>query len=152
MLASTHENEEEQLLPIIKNLLLQIKNLKIIIAPRHIERSDSILKLFNKNNIISKIIDENNEVFNYILIYYPYDNVKCTEYPAMLVLAGLNDSQVQFWEPAKWVALLRSKNIGNEPLLLKTNMESGHSGSSGRYEKYKEIAFEYAFLLRVVGY
>lgn len=70
----------------------------------------------------------------------------------MLVLAGLNDSQVQFWEPAKWVALLRSKNIGNEPLLLKTNMESGHSGSSGRYEKYKEIAFEYAFLLRVVGY
>ena len=64
MLASTHENEEEQLLPIIKNLLTQIKNLKIIIAPRHIERSDSILKLFNKNNIISKIIDENNEVFN----------------------------------------------------------------------------------------
>ncbi len=64
MLASTHENEEEQLLPIIKNLLKQIKNLKIIIAPRHIERSDSILKLFNKNNIISKIIDENNEVFN----------------------------------------------------------------------------------------
>ena len=95
---------------------------------------------------------ENNEVFNYILSYSPYDNVKCTEYPAMLVLAGLNDSQVQFWEPAKWVALLRSKNIGNEPLLLKTNMESGHSGSSGRYEKYKEIAFEYAFLLRVVGY
>ena len=95
---------------------------------------------------------ENNEVFNYILSYSPYDNVKCTEYPAMLVLAGLNDSQVQFWEPAKWVALLRSKNIGNEPLLLKTNMESGHSGSSGRYEKYKEIAFEYAFLLRVVGH
>ena len=95
---------------------------------------------------------EDNEVFNYILSYSPYDNVKCTEYPAMLVLAGLNDSQVQFWEPAKWVALLRSKNIGNEPLLLKTNMESGHSGSSGRYEKYKEIAFEYAFLLRVVGY
>ena len=95
---------------------------------------------------------ENNEVFNYILSYSPYDNVKRTEYPAMLVLAGLNDSQVQFWEPAKWVALLRSKNIGNEPLLLKTNMESGHSGSSGRYEKYKEIAFEYAFLLRVVGH
>jgi oligopeptidase B len=95
---------------------------------------------------------EDNEVFNYILSYSPYDNVKHTEYPAMLVLAGLNDSQVQFWEPTKWVALLRSKNIGNEPLLLKTNMESGHSGSSGRYEKYKEIAFEYAFLLRVVGY
>ena len=95
---------------------------------------------------------EDNEVFNYILSYSPYDNVKHTEYPAMLVLAGLNDSQVQFWEPTKWVALLRSKNIGNEPLLLKTNMESAHSGSSGRYEKYKEIAFEYAFLLRVVGH
>jgi len=92
------------------------------------------------------------EVFNYILSYSPYDNVEQTEYPAMLVLAGLNDSQVQFWEPVKWVALLRSKNIGNKPLLLKTNMDSGHSGSSGRYEKYKEIAFEYAFLLRVVGH
>ena len=91
------------------------------------------------------------EVFDYILSYSPYDNVKQVEYPAMLVMAGLNDSQVQCWEPAKWVALLRTKKIGNKPLLLKINMESGHGGSSGRHEKYKEIAFEYSFLLRVVN-
>ena len=90
--------------------------------------------------------------FDYILSYSPYDNVKQAEYPAMLVMAGLNDSQVQCWEPAKWVALLRTKKIGNNPLMLKINMESGHSGSSARHEKYKEIAFEYAFLLRVVGH
>jgi len=67
-------------------------------------------------------------------------------------MAGLNDSQVQCWEPAKWVALLRTKKIGNKPLMLKINMKSGHGGSSARYEKYKEIAFEYAFLLRVVDH
>ena len=92
------------------------------------------------------------EFFDYILSYSPYDNVKQVEYPAMLVMAGLNDSQVQCWEPAKWVAQLRTKKIGNKPLILKINMESGHGGSSARYEKYKEIAFEYAFLLRVVDH
>jgi oligopeptidase B len=92
------------------------------------------------------------EFFDYILSYSPYDNVKRAAYPAMLVMAGLNDSQVQCWEPAKWVALLRTKKIGNKPLMLKINMKSGHGGSSARYEKYKEIAFEYAFLLRVVDH
>ena len=78
--------------------------------------------------------------------------MKRVEYPAMLVMAGLNDSQVQCWEPAKWVAQLRTKKIGNNPLMLKINMGSGHSGSSARHEKYKEIAFEYAFFLREVDH
>lgn len=87
------------------------------------------------------------EYYDYILSYSPYDNVAEKNYPAMLVLTGLHDSQVQYWEPAKWVAKLRDKKLGNNILLLKTNMEAGHGGASGRFEKFKEVALEYAFLL-----
>ena len=91
------------------------------------------------------------EYYDYILSYSPYDNVEAKGYPAMLVTAGLHDSQVQYWEPAKWVARLRAMKTDANPLLLKTNMEAGHGGASGRYERYRETAFEYAFLLDLAG-
>ncbi len=86
--------------------------------------------------------------FDYMIKYSPYDNVKAQAYPAMLVEVSLNDSQVPYWEGAKFVAKLRSMKTDNNVLLLKTNMGAGHGGSSGRYDRLKEIAFEYAFLLR----
>jgi oligopeptidase B len=89
----------------------------------------------------------NNEYYKYILSYSPYDNVGKKNYPSMLVMTGLHDSQVQYWEPAKWVAKLRNMKTSNNILLLKTNMDSGHGGASGRFEKFKEIALEYTFLL-----
>lgn len=85
--------------------------------------------------------------YNYMLSYSPYDNVEKKEYPAMLVTTGLHDSQVQYWEPAKWVAKLRDYKTDDNTLLLWTNMDYGHSGASGRFARYKEIALEYAFLL-----
>ncbi|MGH7459274.1 MAG: S9 family peptidase [Longimicrobiaceae bacterium] len=87
------------------------------------------------------------EYYHYILSYSPYDNVEPKEYPHMLVTTGLHDSQVQYWEPAKWVAKLRAVKTGDSVLLLKTKMEAGHGGASARDERYREIAFEYAFLL-----
>lgn len=87
------------------------------------------------------------EYFHYMRTYSPYDNVKHQEYPALLVTAGLNDPRVQFWEPAKWVAKLRDHKKDQNQLLLKTNMDAGHMGASGRYEYLKEVAFEQAFLL-----
>ena len=89
--------------------------------------------------------------YRYIKSYSPYDNVEPKAYPNMLVTAGLNDPRVQYWEPAKWVAKLRTKNTGKNLLLLKTNMGGGHFGKSGRYDKFQEVAFEYAFMLRTVG-
>lgn len=86
--------------------------------------------------------------YHYMLEYSPYDNVKRTEYPHMLITAGLNDSQVQYWEPAKWVAKLRDYKTDDHLLLLKTNLNAGHIGSSGRFEYLKEIAVEWAFLLK----
>ena len=85
--------------------------------------------------------------YDYMKSYSPYDNVEAKEYPIMLILAGLNDSRVSYWEPAKWTAKLRDMKIDQNLLLLKTNMGAGHGGASGRYESLKEIAFEYAFLL-----
>ena len=85
--------------------------------------------------------------FEDILAYSPYDNVEKKDYPALLVLAGLHDSQVQYWEPAKWVAKLRALKTDGNPLLLKTNMDAGHGGVSGRYRRYRETALQYAFLL-----
>ena len=87
------------------------------------------------------------EAFEDILAYSPYDNVEAKDYPALLVLAGLHDSQVQYWEPAKWVAKLRALKTDGNPLLLKTNMDAGHGGVSGRYRRYRETALQYAFLL-----
>ena len=91
------------------------------------------------------------EYYDYMLSYSPYDNIEAKEYPNMLVTTGLHDSQVQYWEPAKWVAKLRELKKGDNMLLLKTNMDAGHGGASGRFEAYKETALEYAFLLNLVG-
>ncbi|MGC6430694.1 MAG: S9 family peptidase [Jejuia sp.] len=90
----------------------------------------------------------NEKVFyDYMKSYSPYDNVVAQNYPNMLVTTGLHDSQVQYWEPAKWVAKLRDFKTDNHKLLLHTDMDSGHGGASGRFESLKEVAREYAFLL-----
>jgi oligopeptidase B len=91
------------------------------------------------------------EEYEYMLSYSPYDNVEAKEYPNMLVLTGLHDSQVQYWEPAKWVARLREKKTDDNILLFKTNMTAGHGGSYGRFERLKEDALAYAFLLDLCG-
>ena len=91
------------------------------------------------------------EYYDYILSYSPYDNVQPQDYPHLLATTGLHDSQVQCWEPAKWVAKLRATKTDDNRLLLKTNMEAGHGGASGRYQRYKETAFYYAFLLDLAG-
>lgn len=92
---------------------------------------------------------KNKDSYEYMLSYSPYDNVTEQNYPHMLVTTGLFDSQVQYWEPAKWVAKLRDKKTDDNLLLLRTNMEAGHGGASGRFERFKEIALEYAFLLKL---
>lgn len=87
------------------------------------------------------------EYYEYIKSYSPYDNIEAKSYPAMLVSTGLHDSQVQYWEPAKWVARLRELKTDDRPLLLHTNLEAGHGGASGRFRRHKETALEYAFIL-----
>lgn len=89
--------------------------------------------------------------YDYIKTYSPYDNVEAKAYPNLLITAGLNDPRVQYWEPAKWTAKLRLLKADDNRLLLKTNMGAGHGGASGRYEALKEVAFEYAFILDVLG-
>jgi oligopeptidase B len=91
------------------------------------------------------------EYYDYMLSYSPYDNVEAKDYPAMLVTTGLHDSQVQYWEPAKWVAKLRYLKTDHNPLLLHTNMDAGHGGQSGRFRAFKEVARDYAFLLDLAG-
>ncbi len=91
------------------------------------------------------------QYYDYMKSYSPYDNVKAQAYPNMLVTTGLHDSQVQYWEPAKWVALLRVKKTDNNLLFLDTNMDAGHGGASGRFEAIKEVAKEYSFLLDLEG-
>jgi oligopeptidase B len=91
------------------------------------------------------------EYYDYMLSYSPYDNVTAQAYPNLLVTTGLHDSQVQYWEPAKWVAKLRTLKTDQNQLLLHTNMEAGHGGASGRFEALKEIALEYAFMLNLLG-
>lgn len=89
--------------------------------------------------------------YDYMKSYSPYDNVKTQNYPNMLVTTGLHDSQVQYWEPAKWVAKLRTKKTDKNILLLHTNMDAGHGGASGRFEQLKELAKEFSFLLDLEG-
>jgi len=89
--------------------------------------------------------------YDYMLSYSPYDNVRRAEYPAMLVTTGLWDSQVQYYEPAKWVAKLRALKTDQRPLLLYVDMDSGHGGKSGRFQHYREVAMEYAFLLHLAA-
>jgi len=93
----------------------------------------------------------NKEAYEYILSYSPYDNVEAKAYPNMLVTTGLHDSQVQYFEPAKWVAKLRELKTDNNVLLMHTNMVAGHGGASGRFERYKITALEYAFMLDLAG-
>jgi oligopeptidase B len=85
--------------------------------------------------------------YDYMLSYSPYDQVEAKDYPNILVTTGLHDSQVQYWEPAKWVARLRDMKTDDNLLLMYCNMDTGHGGASGRYERYRETAMEYAFLL-----
>jgi len=92
------------------------------------------------------------QAFEYMLSYSPYDNLKAGPYPATLVKTSLNDSQVMYWEPAKFIAKLRTlKTNPEQPLLLHINMDAGHGGASGRYDYLKEIAMDYAFLLSELG-
>jgi len=89
--------------------------------------------------------------YDYMLSYSPYDQVTAQDYPAMLVTTGLYDRQVQYFEPTKWVAKLRALKTDQNPLLLKTNMEAGHGGASGRYRALEETALSYVFMLDLLG-
>ena len=89
--------------------------------------------------------------YRYILSYSPYDNVAAKPYPAMMVSTGLHDSQVQYFEPAKWVARLRARKTDTQPLVFKINMEAGHGGKSGRFTRLQEVAEEYAFIADLAG-
>ena len=91
------------------------------------------------------------EYYEYMLSYSPYDQVEAKAYPNLLVTTGLHDSQVQYFEPAKWVARLRRLKSDDNPLLFRTNMEAGHGGASGRFRKHRETALECAFLLWLAG-
>lgn len=91
------------------------------------------------------------EYYDYMLSYSPYDQVEAKNYPNMLVTTGLHDSQVQYWEPAKWVAKLREMKTDNNVLLLHTNMEAGHGGATGRFKRFRETARNYVFLMDLIG-
>lgn len=93
----------------------------------------------------------NQEAYDYMLSYSPYDNIEKKDYPNLLVTTGLHDSQVQYFEPAKWVAKLRELKTDDNLLLLQTNMDAGHGGASGRFQPYRETALEYAFFLKLAG-
>ncbi len=89
------------------------------------------------------------DYYDYMLSYSPYDQIAAKDYPNILVTTGLHDSQVQYWEPAKYVAKLRLLKTDDNLLLLKTNMEAGHSGASGRFKRFRERALDFAFLMRL---
>ena len=91
------------------------------------------------------------EYYEYMLAYSPYDQVSAQAYPDMLVTTGLWDSQVQYWEPAKWVARLRDRKTDQNKLYLYTDMNAGHGGGSGRFERQADRALEYAFILDALG-
>jgi oligopeptidase B len=91
------------------------------------------------------------DAYAYMLSYSPYDQVKAQDYPNMMVTTGLHDSQVQYFEPAKWVARLRERRTDSNKLIMHTNMDAGHGGASGRYRRYEETAKEYAFIAGLAG-
>jgi len=91
------------------------------------------------------------EFYHYMLSYSPYDNIEEKSYPNLLITTGYWDSQVQYWEPAKWIAKLRDKRMNDNRLLMYCNMDVGHGGASGRFERFKEVALEYAFILDLAG-
>ena len=91
------------------------------------------------------------QYYHYIKSYSPYDNIKDCQYPHLLVTTGFYDSQVQYWEPAKWVARLRLQKNNTNKVYLETNMKTGHGGASGRFEALKELAKEYAFIFELAG-
>jgi oligopeptidase B len=94
---------------------------------------------------------KNRDAFEYMLSYSPYDQVKAQNYPNMMVTTGLYDSQVQYFEPAKWIARLRDRRTDSNKLILRTNMDAGHGGLQGRYRSYEETAREYAFIVGLAG-
>ena len=95
---------------------------------------------------------DNAEHYRYMRSYSPYENVAAKSYPAILVRSSYNDSQVMYWEPAKYVAKLRALKTDRNPLLLRMDMDpAGHGGKSGRYEKLRQVAFDYAFILSQIG-
>ena len=94
---------------------------------------------------------ESKREFEIIKSYSPYDNVRAMAYPHIFAYGGLTDPRVTYWEPAKWVAKLRTKSTSDNLILLKTNMEAGHGGASGRFEQLREIAIDYAFALKIAG-
>ena len=91
------------------------------------------------------------DYFDYMMTYSPYDNVAALNYPHTLITTGYWDSQVQYWEPAKWIAKLRDHKTGDNLVIMHCNMETGHGGASGRFAPYKEVAMEYAFMFMLEG-
>jgi oligopeptidase B len=118
---------------------------------------DVVTDMFNQDLPLTTLeYDEwgnpnNKEYYDYMLSYSPFDNVRPQKYPAIFATGGLNDTQVPYWNPAKWVAKLREMKTDNNVILLITNMEAGHSGSSGRFEANKLTAQKYAFMLDLLG-
>jgi oligopeptidase B len=93
---------------------------------------------------------ESEEEYQYILSYSPVDNLDSVDYPAIYVYTGVNDNQVGYWEPTKWVAGIRNLNTGGDPVILRVNMGTGHGGASGRFSWLRDIAEQYAFILGLV--
>jgi oligopeptidase B len=91
------------------------------------------------------------EAYDYMLSYSPYDQVTEQDYPNLMITTGLHDSQVQYFEPAKWVARLRDRRTDSNRLIMQTNMDAGHGGASGRYRRYEETAQEFSFLVDLAG-
>jgi len=99
-------------------------------------------------DVVSTMLDESNEeYYHYMKSYSPYDNIEKKAYPNLLITTGYWDSQVQYWEPAKWIAKLRDYKTDDNILIMDCNMDVGHGGASGRFKRYKEIALMYAFFL-----
>ena len=95
--------------------------------------------------------DPDSAAFRTILAYSPYENVRAQDYPAILALAGLTDPRVLYWEPAKWIARLRRLRTDRNLIAFRTNMDAGHAGAAGRFERLKEVALAYAFAIKIAG-